>query len=346
MGGEENQEAVDGTITAVQNNSVVKTTGRWLADRVWNFSALLIVLLAVGAGISLFARSHWLCDLAANLRVQQVIAIAVAAAMALLYRRWRWLGFVCLMLAFHMLWFTSAWTGKPDAGASSDLTIMVTNVLTSNGRHDLVLNQIRAADPDVFAVVELGTPLSVRLDQEISDTYPYRISDSQDTGNFGIGLYSKYPIKDSATFALNVESIWSIEATVSKNDQEYRIVATHPLPPMGRRMFNLRNQHLRQLTARINEFQRQGHATPVILVGDFNLTPWSPLFTDLLAQSGLSRAGEGTGLTPTWYAKQAFPFGLKLDHVLISDHLQCTHHEVGGDIGSDHRAVIVGLKNR
>lgn len=344
MGGEVSL-ATSANAESVKSKTVgPKTAWRWIADCVWNFSALTICLLAAGAIISLFARSHWFFDLAANLRVQQVIAIGGGAVITILFRRWRWLAFTAVLLAFHLPSLSTAWMGQPNANADPDLTIMVVNVLTSNSHHDLVLNQVEAADADVFAIVELGTPLANRLRKATAETYPYHAGNSQDRGNFGIGLYSKYPVKDDAIFVLNEDRIWSIEATVSKDDQNYRIAATHPLPPMGRRKFRSRNQHLNQLVARVNEFQQQDRATPVIVMGDFNLTPWSPLFADLQQESGLRRSGQGTGLTPTWYAKPAFPFGLKLDHILISDQLECTDHKIGNAIGSDHRAVVAGLR--
>ena len=84
----------------------------------------------------------------------------------------------------------------------------------------------------------------------------------------------------------------------------------------------------------------------MIVLGDLNLTPWSPLFSDLEASTELTRARHGYGLAPTWYAKVGtFTMGLVLDHCLISDELECVSHRVGADIGSDHRAVIVGLSD-
>ncbi len=73
---------------------------------------------------------------------------------------------------------------------------------------------------------------------------------------------------------------------------------------------------------------------PVILVGDLNLTPWSPHLATFEQASHLRRAVTGWNLTPTWYRFPAFPFGLVLDHALISEHLICNRHQVGSDMGS------------
>ena len=73
------------------------------------------------------------------------------------------------------------------------------------------------------------------------------------------------------------------------------------------------------------------------------MTPWSPWLGDFEAQSGLKLATGGNEIIPTWYVKPIFPLGLVLDHVLISDNLRCIRREIGPDVGSDHRAVIVAV---
>ena len=85
---------------------------------------------------------------------------------------------------------------------------------------------------------------------------------------------------------------------------------------------------------------RQEHPDDsVIVMGDLNLTPWSPLFRDFLIAADLHDASRGHGLTPTWYRWPFFPFGLVLDHGLASQDIVCTKRAVQGDVGSDHRPV-------
>ena len=56
-----------------------------------------------------------------------------------------------------------------------------------------------------------------------------------------------------------------------------------------------RNEQLLKLA----EFARQT-PHPLLLLGDLNLTPWSPYFERLLAGSGLRDSRDGRGLFPTW----------------------------------------------
>jgi endonuclease/exonuclease/phosphatase (EEP) superfamily protein YafD len=79
----------------------------------------------------------------------------------------------------------------------------------------------------------------------------------------------------------------------------------------------------------------------VILAGDFNATPWSDSFQQLVAQTGLRNVHQGALFEATWSA--ALPQRLLIDHVLLSPEWDLAAKTIGPDIGSDHRAVIVDL---
>ena len=156
------------------------------------------------------------------------------------------------------------------------LRVFLANVLTRNQQHDQIIAQIRAANPDVIAILELSSVLEASLQGEFSSTHEYFVSESQDDGNFGIGLWSRYPLSHARVFHLNAPILPSIEADIELRSGTIHVMATHPLPPVGTRNFGHRNQHLALLAQRVQK-QRQVEPThPVILLGDLNLTPWSP----------------------------------------------------------------------
>lgn len=297
--------------------------------------------------LTLFARVHWLADLLANLRVQQLIGLLATLVLCLLHRRPKAIAIAVALIAVQIPWFVSASSQANTTQQTNHDTVSITfaNVLTQNTRHREIIADLTSRNPDIIAVVELSSSLAAKLSTEITDEYPYTLLRRQDRGNFGIGLLSKYPFRDQQVFELNVP-IESIAATVTIADQDYRIFVTHPLPPMGRSAFADRNLQLKQLADRVSTFQTHSPQTAVVLVGDLNLTPWSPFFADVEQSSGLVRAGERFDITPTWYRYPGFPFGLVLDHGLISDHLSCLSHLVGPDIGSDHRSITLTLARR
>lgn len=274
----------------------------------------------------------------------------------LLLRRWRMVLVVTAVTIWQASWLISAFQSvpastfylkQPNASSPADqpqhLRVFLANVLTRNQQYGHVTAQIREADPDVIVILELGSELNATLHREFGDSHKHTISEPQDEGNFGIGLWSRFPLTDARIFHLNSKWLPSIEADVEFNSRKIRVFTTHPIPPMGSRYFAQRNEHLALLAKRIQQQHSNEPERPTLLLGDLNLTPWSPFFTDLCESSGLKNAAAGDGLQPTWYCGNSFPFGLILDHALHSDDLSCVDREILPANGSDHRAVIFNI---
>jgi endonuclease/exonuclease/phosphatase family metal-dependent hydrolase len=79
---------------------------------------------------------------------------------------------------------------------------------------------------------------------------------------------------------------------------------------------------------------------PLIIAGDFNLAPDSPLFTGSFP--GMSDAFESTGLGFGWTYFHQHTM-VRIDHVLTNNLLQCRACRVGPNLGSPHRPVIADL---
>jgi len=312
----------------------------------------LTAAVAAVSMMTLFARHWWLADLVANLRVQVLLGLLGTLLLLMIFRRWRLVLFVMVIALWQAAAIRSAFLA-PDNGVHrsnsavmpveepSLLRVFLANVLTHNQNHDQVIAQIRAAGPDVIAILELNSDLEKALNQQLATSHPYVVSESQDNGNFGIGLWSRFPLANERVFHLNTPILPSIEADVQLPSRAIHLVATHPLPPMGARNFNHRNKHLALLGQRIQEQFRGDPVESVILLGDLNLTPWSPLFHDFLAATDLQNSAAGRGLQPTWYRWNAIPFGLVLDHGLHSGNLRCRERKILPPNGSDHRALIL-----
>ncbi|MEE8238524.1 MAG: endonuclease/exonuclease/phosphatase family protein, partial [Nitrososphaerales archaeon] len=79
---------------------------------------------------------------------------------------------------------------------------------------------------------------------------------------------------------------------------------------------------------------------PILLLGDLNITPWSPIFKDFLRSTGLRDSREGFGLQPSWPTWFP-PAWIPIDHVLVSSNVTVYDRKIERDIGSDHYPVIV-----
>lgn len=292
--------------------------------------------------LTFLARHWWFADLIANLRIQVMIVVAGVLTVCIVRRRWKVTLLLLPVAAIHIFWLSSAFLPFPPTTiAGPGFRVMTVNVHTRNSRRQRITEELRNSGADVVAVLELNASLATHLADALAVEYPWRITEPMSDSNFGIGLYSRYPLIRPRVFRINDERIPSLSAVVNVGDTLIQIIATHPLPPIGREYFDLRNQHLQKLAVRISESRSDFDAT--VLMGDLNLTPWSPHFDDFEAASGLRSTALGFGLAPTWYRFDSDAFGLVLDHCLVSDSLQCIDRRIGEDLGSDHRSVTVDL---
>lgn len=311
------------------------------------FCWLAIVCLGLCTFLSLFSSHFWLADLLANLRVQLVLIGLLVLLVGMFLRQWRLAMIACVVLALHLSWFATAFPSAAKHESVGHLvTVTSVNVLSGNVQHDRVIADLIEANPDVIAVLELTSALDHKLRQDLPE-YQHAITSAKNEGNFGVGVYSKYPLANTVLFE-SVEAIESIAVTVVVDQvggtiQKFRLFVTHPLPPMNAALFEKRNRQLEDVADRIHEFRQQASGIPIVLLGDLNLTPWSPWFLELQSRSGLVRGISNFTLEPTWYRFPMFPFGLILDHGLIEPSLVCTDFQVGKPMGSDHRSITLRI---
>ncbi|MCR9202793.1 MAG: endonuclease/exonuclease/phosphatase family protein [Planctomycetaceae bacterium] len=291
--------------------------------------------------------SWWIADLLANLRMQWFISAVACMVILTAVRKPRWAvaSIVVVVAALTPVWKAQiSVAAKHDADSreqSSPLIVATFNVLSTNTKHDVIVEQIRRADAHVLAIVELSTPLAERIRREFLNEYPHFIEQPQDHGNFGIGLYSRFPLEDGRIFRLAAPQVPSVEATIQHADQRYRLYATHPVPPLPASGFENRNQHLQELSDRIVRHDDAHQPFGIIVMGDLNVTPWSPVFQRFCGSARLLRSHNS--IQPTWYAKPVFPCGLVLDHILVSEKIRCAGFYVATGAGSDHRLIRAEL---
>ncbi len=305
--------------------------------------------------MTLAARQIWLADILANLRIQQLLALIACVLLAAFFRS-RLLVVLCgICIAIHGVAFVAGRPSLPSQPLRNSIGTLVgqksvsgiklttANVLTTNKQYSDVECELISLDADVVAVIEISSGLRDHLAGDFSKIYPHSIVDFQDNGNFGIGLYSKLPWESAELITFNDSTLLSAIATLRHSKTTWRIIATHTLPPMGRRHFEHRNLHLQQLAQMVASLRASDSASPVVVMGDLNITPWSPIFQRFVNDAGLLRTGTGSGATPTWYRFPIFPFGLVLDHILATKDVLCQSHRISSDVGSDHRFVTAEL---
>jgi len=296
--------------------------------------------LALGGGIvALVSGAGWLgawawpLDLCSHFRVQYTLVLG-GIAVVLLLLRLRPLrvmtGLIVVMALANLATILPRYVGRSDAPATGNppLRAMLLNVNTDYGNPDKVRTLIGSMQPDILVLEELNRQWVTELTPLRKDYHYAHMEPRED--NFGIVLLSKYPFRNAQTIYLGSAGVPTIMAEVVTPQGVCTILATHPLPPAGRLYAHLRNEQLAALAQYCQQI-----TGPLLVLGDLNVTPWSPFFLRLLQDSGLYDSAHGFGVQATWPVDNIL-LRIPIDHCLHSPDIQVVDRSVGPDVGSDH----------
>lgn len=294
----------------------------------------LSVLVSLPTLLALGARWFWMLDLATHFRVQYACA-AFPLLVAFLALRCYWLTLLpgavllvnlLLVVPVYLPAERSRTDGRP-------IRVISANVHTGNRSYARFLEYVLSEQPDVVLAIEIDQDWAGAL-EALEAKYPHAVVRPR-PDNFGIGLYSRFPILDHHVVELADSAVPTIVARLGSEEQTFTIIGTHPLPPVSAAYSGYRDRHLRalaELAART--------AGPVVVLGDLNVTPWSPHFRDLLVRGRLRDSRQGFGIHATW--PQHLPWlRIPIDHALVSSEVVITDRRVGREVGSDHLPIVV-----
>ena len=303
--------------------------------------------------ISLFAfaaRFLWIAELLTQFRVQYLLILLPAAIAYFLFKRRRVGTLLSVGVAANLLPIFLYSLSNPmsrENPGSTGLRVMEFNVFAENSNYDEVLDYVRSEDPDIFVAIETNNAWIAHL-MPLTKQLPFYKS-TQDRERSGIAIFSRIAFDELELRHDPKFQNPSIHAVVTHDKRQIQLIAAHASTPMSPDGLVTRNGQLRKLSGELNQKMSR------IFFGDFNMTPWSPYFSDILNQSDLVTTDQTFVPQPTWYpdhllTRMLGPLqttwlgGLKIDHILVSPDIQIADHRVGPDLGSDHRPVIVDLK--
>lgn len=307
----------------------------WILRLLALASALGFCLVSAAFALGPF---NWAAELMTHFRVQAAIAGVVIAVACASLRLHRTALATCAFVAFHVIpmlpYLIPA--QPPTPTGQPQIRLMQINVLTGNRDHLAVEQAILAANPDIVGLVEVNRRWLAAL-APLHARYPYRIEHPQDD-NFGIALFSRFPLDNLQLRPLAVPGLQMITGEFTLGSTPITVAVAHPVPPSGRSLSALRNRQF----VRLSEILKESEGREIILLGDLNTSPWSPVYYDFEQAAGLRNSARGFGLFPTWPSGIP-PLMIPLDHCLISPGLRATTFKLGPHIGSDHLPVLIEI---
>jgi endonuclease/exonuclease/phosphatase family metal-dependent hydrolase len=255
-----------------------------------------------------------------------------------------------VLLAVNITSGWSAFAGSrvaqsaPAANGGEKLHVASINVYYRNTEHERVVQFLREQKPDVVVLVEI-TPAWRRGLDSLNSIYTHRYFSAtpiQRVGpqvERGVLMLSRWPIERADPIDFGDWAEPGIAATLSVRGRPFHVIGVHPCWPIGAGISAERNREF----AKIASIARATQA-PLVVLGDFNVTPFSPHFATLLEDSGL-RSAAGSRWVPTWPTFLPLA-GIQIDHALISPDLAVLDFKRGPRIGSDHWPIVIELSPR
>jgi len=257
---------------------------------------------------------------------------------------------VAVVLAAPNLWYVAPYLLPvlvPASVAESkgqDVAVISINLYYRSNHYPAVRDYLRSSGADLLVLSELTPEWATEL-RPVTADYPYWMSLNRHTP-WGLGVFSRYPLLNARATDLGVPGSVNVVATVALPGGDVQLVAVHLVSPSSPGRGAMRNRQLAELAALLGPpSMSDAGRPPRLLVGDLNLTPFSPYFTDLLAQTGLVDARRPHGLHGTW-PTWMLPLQIAIDHCIADPGLGVTRVARGPAIGSDHYPLEITVRQR
>lgn len=237
---------------------------------------------------------------------------------------------------------------RPVKVTGPKLTVMTHNVFYRNRHADRIVEEIRAREPDVVALQELGPATSQAVERHLVGRYPFHRVEP------GCGIFSRHPIVEYEAFRLGQGvGAWAQRAKLDIDGSLVTVINVHPRSPPLRGFHPLglplgiptgfdnegRDADVRDLLARLHSV-----SGALVVLGDFNLTDRQDLYSALAyrLRDSHREGGLGMGFTFTRFPELSLPMW-RIDYVFHSFDIETLCAKVGDFGGSDHRPVIARL---
>lgn len=224
--------------------------------------------------------------------------------------------------------------GRAQSASGRELKVLTLNTLWHNRSTDEIVALVKAEDPDIVVLQEVGSRTHAHLNAALHQFYPYR------------RFCNDEPFCDGAILSripwLNVWQLPRTENAPPSVAARFDIGGQRMLFVMGVHFWNPRapQRQVREAAWLGGELSRIDDL--LIIAGDFNLTPWTFGLNSIARQGRLVQA---SGLGGTWPATSRFlPPIFPIDNILVSPEIRVIAAKRGPGVGSDHLPAIATLR--
>ena len=308
---------------------------------------MLVGGISLVTALSWLAALHWTFELLVHFSFYFFLASAALALAALSLRLLRAAGLAALIAAVS---FTTVWPHMhlppSDLHPLPVPVVRILSINLHNWKTDLVAlrSLIEKEKPDIAVFTELAATHEPVL-RDLQTLLPFQ-SPVPRGNSFGIMLLARKPPESLAfDLALGEKAPLMVARLCPAGPGCLTLIALHAWRP-----FPYSDGARDRQLAKAGEVARRhvDKGERVVLLGDLNVTPFSPVFSRLVAQSGLvdsatMKAELARASTSTWWLGNT-GIGLPIDHALVSPGIGIVARRLGPNIRSDHLPLILDLR--
>ena len=295
-------------------------------------AAVLTVIFSLLTGLDI---SHPGFELFTHFRLQYFVISIFLLAVFTFLRHYIYIGSLVVAVIFNATFVLPWYFAESATVAGEPLKLLHANVYSSNTEYERLIDLVAVENPDMIFLQEV-TPEWVAGTASLLQDFPYAYAEPRH-GSFGIAAFSRIPFDSIKHIESPPLGYPTILATITINGKQLSIISSHPINPLGRRMYDARNEQLQSIAGLVEQL-----AGEVILLGDLNASVWDIHLRQLEDSTILRNVREGFGVLPSW--PTFLPFAMiPIDHALVSKGIAVTDVRTGQKIGSDHLPLVVTL---
>jgi len=247
--------------------------------------------------------------------------------MAVTSRLWRIAGVAVLAIGFNVwpmygAFFGTATPPPPNARA---VRVAEFNVNIANDNLAGIAAYLESLQADVVVLEELSPSKADQL-AALLPRLPHRYLAEPDNV-WGVVILSRWPLLAPQAARQNGQQ-FAARADVDLGDRKFRLYGSHLKWPVLPTTADVRNAQLQALGRELAECR-----TACVAVGDFNVTPWSSHFRDVLQGAGVRDCAAGRGLLTTWSSGLPAMLRIRIDQCLVAGAVSVSGVRVGASLG-------------
>ncbi len=223
------------------------------------------------------------------------------------------------------------------------IKVFYANILYKNTNYESLKEKIQQENPDIVILVEFSDEHEDAMKEFFRENYPYMNRNSRSATLAGDVVFSKIPL-DNIT-ETHIVPAWSWNYSYMKIECEgiiencwdnVELYVIHTAAPVSLKNFQMRNAQLYKLKS--DFIKNENTSNPIIIIWDFNLSPWSYYYKRLTDNWWMLNALSFQSPVYTRSLLQQWIFRSHIDQLFVSPKIKVSEVEVENLTWSDHRS--------